>query len=53
MAQLNRLKNQTAAGKWEDDHELLAYSVEKYCVGKGNQLAKEIGEEFIRRCGEK
>lgn len=53
MAQLNKLKNQTAAGKWEDDHELLAYSVEKYCVGKGNQLAKEIAEEFLRRCGEK
>ncbi|MBR4234995.1 MAG: hypothetical protein IKR85_02905 [Clostridia bacterium] len=50
---INRLKAETAAEKWEDPHELLAYSMEKYCVGKGNVLAQEIATEFLKRCKKK
>lgn len=48
--QINDMKSEIAHKYWQDPYEVLAYSVERYSVGKGNALAKAIAEEFLRRC---
>lgn len=53
LNQINNMKAEIAASKWRDPHEVMAYSLEKYCVGKGNELAKAIAEDFLRRCKNK
>lgn len=50
LKQMNNMKSLIAHKYWRDANEVLAYSIESYCVGKGNDLAKEIAEEFLRRC---
>ena len=50
LKQMNDMKSLIAHKYWRDDHEVLAYSIERYSVGKGNDLAKEVAEEFLRRC---
>lgn len=53
IKQLNRMKDEIAMEYSNDVHELLAYSLDKYCIGKGNILAQTISEAFLRRCRER
>ncbi len=43
---------QIAGDKWDDPHELLAGSMERYSIGMGNPLAREMARLFLGRIGQ-
>ena len=53
LKQINNMKAAIAGKYWTDPSEILAYSMDKYCLGKGNPLAAEVAEAFLRRCRQK